>query len=189
MSDTRKEVFIQNLKDTTTVLQQLRVCIEAIKETLGYIDDLEQIVKDLDIEAIDSRLNEISVITSNLVNDTDDLKNVNNFINDIHKYRINFKGYYTDDLTTQCSFSTYTVSLLTKEQLLENYETSSLIKRLLKDNMMLFDTNSPYSMEIIAVIDYNDTINLTTKVFTGNVVAVTKSIVGITDFEITELID
>lgn len=43
MSDTRKEVFIQNLKDTTTVLQQLRVCIEAVK---SLCDDIDIIDKD-----------------------------------------------------------------------------------------------------------------------------------------------
>lgn len=35
-----KNVFIQNLKDTTTVLQQLEVCIEQLKEC---IDDLNLI--------------------------------------------------------------------------------------------------------------------------------------------------
>ena len=42
MSDTRKEVFIQNLKDTTTVLQQLRVCIEAVKSLCDDIDVIDE---------------------------------------------------------------------------------------------------------------------------------------------------
>lgn len=42
MSDTRKEVFIQNLKDTSTVLQQLRVCIEAVKSLCDDIDVIDE---------------------------------------------------------------------------------------------------------------------------------------------------
>lgn len=38
MSDTNLEVFIQNLKDTTTVLQQLEVCIKSLKNGLSVID-------------------------------------------------------------------------------------------------------------------------------------------------------
>lgn len=35
-----KNVFIQNLKDTTTVLQQLEVCIEQLKEGIDEINDV-----------------------------------------------------------------------------------------------------------------------------------------------------
>ena len=38
MNDTNLEVFIQNLKDTTTVLQQLEVCIKSLKNGLAIID-------------------------------------------------------------------------------------------------------------------------------------------------------
>lgn len=59
MSDTRKEVFIQNLKDTTTVLQQLRVCIDALKDTLTYCQDIEEAVNNLNIDDANSKLNEL----------------------------------------------------------------------------------------------------------------------------------
>lgn len=38
MNDTNLNVFIQNLKDTTTVLQQLEVCIKNLKNGLSVID-------------------------------------------------------------------------------------------------------------------------------------------------------
>lgn len=41
MSNNRLNVFIQDLSDTTTVLQQLEVCIKNIKSILGYIDNKE----------------------------------------------------------------------------------------------------------------------------------------------------
>lgn len=40
MSDTRLDVFIQNLKDTTTVLQQLELCIKNLKNVLPEIDKI-----------------------------------------------------------------------------------------------------------------------------------------------------
>lgn len=39
MSDTRLNVFIQDLKQSTTVLQQLEVCIKSIKNILNYMDN------------------------------------------------------------------------------------------------------------------------------------------------------
>ena len=59
MSNTRKEVFIQNLKDTSTVLQQLRVCIEAVKDCLNSVDDLDKLIKELDIENLEQLLLDI----------------------------------------------------------------------------------------------------------------------------------
>lgn len=41
MNDTRLNVFIQNLKDTTTVLQQLELCIKNIKDLLPYMDKVD----------------------------------------------------------------------------------------------------------------------------------------------------
>ena len=41
MKDKKVNVFIQNLSDTTTVLQQLRVCIEEIKKAIKIINDAD----------------------------------------------------------------------------------------------------------------------------------------------------
>lgn len=38
-----KNLFIQNINDCTTVLQELRVCIEQMKENIDYINNAENI--------------------------------------------------------------------------------------------------------------------------------------------------
>lgn len=61
------DVFIQNLKDKTTVLQQLIVCIEECKKLICYTENVKQMVEDLDIESANSKLNEIETSLGNLI--------------------------------------------------------------------------------------------------------------------------
>lgn len=52
MSDTRLDVFIQNLKDTTTVLQQLELCIKNLKENLVIVDNMNEVVTELETKVM-----------------------------------------------------------------------------------------------------------------------------------------
>lgn len=52
MSEKRLTVFIQDLKDTTTVLQQLEMCIKNLKSALSLIDSIN-------LDDINERLNSI----------------------------------------------------------------------------------------------------------------------------------
>lgn len=52
MNEKRLSVFIQELKDTTTVLQQLEICIKNLKSTLSLIDQI-------DLDNINERLTNI----------------------------------------------------------------------------------------------------------------------------------
>lgn len=77
MRNKRLIVFIQDLKDTTTVLQQLEACIKSCKNVLDSVDTIEQSVEDLDINAAESELNVLSdkvdYITGELPNKQDKL--------------------------------------------------------------------------------------------------------------------
>lgn len=53
-----KDLFIQNINDTTTVLQQLRVCIEQMKENIDYCNETKDIV-DEDINTLEEYINSI----------------------------------------------------------------------------------------------------------------------------------
>lgn len=52
MSDTNLNVFIQNLKDTTTVLQQLELCIKSFKNTLSVVDSFNDRLSALENKAL-----------------------------------------------------------------------------------------------------------------------------------------
>lgn len=67
MKDKKVNVFIQNLSDTTTVLQQLRVCIEEIKKAIKIINDADLETFAEDVVAMNLRLDSIS-------EDVDELK-------------------------------------------------------------------------------------------------------------------
>lgn len=68
MSNKRLEVFIQDLKDTTTVLQQLEVCIKYCKDVLNSVDTIEQSVEDLNIDDAESELNTLSNKVNDIIN-------------------------------------------------------------------------------------------------------------------------
>lgn len=65
MSNTKLEIFIQNLEDTTTVLQQLTICIEAIEDALGDINSNASAIEDIQ-ETITTIQTNIETITSNI---------------------------------------------------------------------------------------------------------------------------
>lgn len=67
MSKKRLNVFIQDLKDTTTVLQQLEACIKSCKDVLGSVDTIEQSVEDLNIEEAESLLNTLEEQVNNIL--------------------------------------------------------------------------------------------------------------------------
>lgn len=97
MPEKEIDVFIQNLKSKTTVLQQLIVCIEECKKLIGYTENIKQMVKDLDIESANSKLNELETSLGNLiltvegiqgdVNNLDlNLQDLTDKVNNIHIY-------------------------------------------------------------------------------------------------------
>lgn len=67
MKNKRLEVFIQDLKDTTTVLQQLEICIKNCKDVLNSVDTIEQSVEDLNIDDAESALNILSNKVSDII--------------------------------------------------------------------------------------------------------------------------
>ena len=67
MSKKRLNVFIQDLKDTTTVLQQLEACIKSCKDVLSSVDTIEQSVEDLDINEAESLLNTVEEQVNNIL--------------------------------------------------------------------------------------------------------------------------
>lgn len=67
MPEKEIDVFIQNLKSKTTVLQQLIVCIEECKKMIGYTENVKQMVEDLDITSANSKLNELETSLGNLI--------------------------------------------------------------------------------------------------------------------------
>lgn len=78
MSNKEIDVFIQNLKDKTTVLQQLIVCIDECKKIIGYTDQIKQMCEDLDIDSANSKLNELDTTVGNLI---ETVENLNTTIN------------------------------------------------------------------------------------------------------------
>lgn len=76
MKNKKVNVFIQNLSDTTTVLQQLRICIEEIKKAIALIDSV-------DLENIDTRLDNID----------NQLETLNN--KHLYQHNIRLNGYNT----------------------------------------------------------------------------------------------
>lgn len=69
MSKKRLNVFIQDLKDTTTVLQQLEACIKACKDVINSVDTIEQSVEDLNIDDAESLLNTLSDTVAGIINE------------------------------------------------------------------------------------------------------------------------
>lgn len=77
MSDTNLEVFIENIKETTTVLQQLTICIKNLKTVLSRIDELEG-VKPLyihnvliDVSTDTSEYDRLAGIALTIINDSE----------------------------------------------------------------------------------------------------------------------
>lgn len=73
MPEKEIDVFIQNLKSKTTVLQQLIVCIEECKKLISYTENIKQMVEDLDIESANSKLNELDTSVGNLIETVESL--------------------------------------------------------------------------------------------------------------------
>lgn len=78
MSNNELNIFIQNLKGTTTVLQQLIVCIEECKSLIVKYQQTQDILTELDIENLNAKIAEIDAIISQLDLDqiTTDISNL-----------------------------------------------------------------------------------------------------------------
>ncbi len=98
-----KNTFIQNLKDTTTVLQQLRVCIDTIKsfydnpqfDAKSYVD--EKILE------VNESINAISQEIDGINDDIDGVKNRVTTLENTHTYCVSVLYKFVDD----CVGNTY----------------------------------------------------------------------------------
>lgn len=70
MSSNKLNIFIQDLRNTYTVLQQLELCIKTCNDTLRAFDDLTNHIDELDLDVLDAKLDEINAIISSADLDT-----------------------------------------------------------------------------------------------------------------------
>lgn len=70
MASNKLNIFIQDLKNTYTVLQQLELCIKTCKDTLRGFDDLTNHIDELDLDTLNAKLDEINTIIASADLDT-----------------------------------------------------------------------------------------------------------------------
>ena len=139
MNDTKLNVFIQNLKDTTTVLQQLELCIKNLKSVLGLIDDL-------DIDNINTELNELQETVDTLSN------------NIKFEHRITFKNIqFAPNVTISLVVPVLSNKneAYTKDKLLEDLENSLIPNKFIFMPFNIGDANKTFIYGLYYYADSN----------------------------------